>query len=163
MEKGFNHKFEHILLTLTSVGQILVTVFSYHFPVSSCLRNCGWVTLWIAGIFGVLPIFIFKKYGNVDKGNSYIHTNQLVDSGVYRIVRHPQYLSGILISIGLYLIAPGWINLGLGLANILQYYFGTIEEEKLLITRFGQEYVDYQRKVPRLNPIWGLIKRIFGH
>jgi protein-S-isoprenylcysteine O-methyltransferase Ste14 len=121
------------------------------------------VTLWIAGIFGVLPILIFKKYGNVDKGKSYIHTNQLVDKGIYSIVRHPQYFSGILISIGLYLIAPGWINLGLGISNILQYYTGTIGEEKILIARYGQDYMDYQKKVPRLNPLWGIIKRIFRH
>jgi len=150
----------HILLTVTSVGQILAAVFTYHLPVSSVLRNSGWVLLWISGIFGMLPIFTFKKLGQVKEGQSYVHTNQLVDQGVYSVVRHPQYFAGVLISIGLMLIAPGWINLLLATMNIIQYYAGTFEEEKYLITKFGQQYIEYQKRVPRINPIWGIITRL---
>ena len=162
MKKKFEFVFEHILLTLTSVGQILAAALTYKSPVDSALRNSGWIILWIAGIFGMLPIITFKRLGKVEKGKSYVHTNQLVDKGIYSIVRHPQYLAGILISIGLYLIAPGWINLILGLANIVQYYTGTKGEEERLIAKFGQEYIEYQQRVPGLNPVWGLIKRIIN-
>lgn len=160
MNKEFKIVFEHILLTVTSVGQILAAVFTYHLPVSSALRNSGWVLLWISGVFGMLPIFTFKKLGQVKKGQSYVHTNQLVDQGVYSVVRHPQYFAGVLISIGLVLIAPGWINLMLATMNIIQYYVGTFEEEKYLVAKFGQQYIEYQKKVPRINPIWGIIKRL---
>ena len=160
MKKEFKFKLDHIFLAFTSVGQILAAVFTYEFPVSSSLRNSGWILLWIAGIFGMLPIFTFKRLGKVKKGKSYKHTNQLVETGIYSITRHPQYFAGILISIGLYLIAPVWINLILGIVNIIQYYTGTFEEEEKLIARFGQPYIAYQKKVPRFNPIWGIIKRI---
>jgi len=40
-------------------------------------------------IFGVLPVFEFRKKGGVKKGKSYIHTTKLVDTGIYSIVRHP--------------------------------------------------------------------------
>jgi protein-S-isoprenylcysteine O-methyltransferase Ste14 len=151
----------HILLTFTSVGQILAAGLTYRQPVNTALRNSGWIILWIAGLFGLLPVLTFKILGKVKKGESYVHTNRLVDRGVYSIVRHPQYLAGILISIGLGMIAPGWINSILGIANIAQYYSGTFEEEERLIAKFGQEYSAYQKKVPRLNPILGLIKKIF--
>lgn len=162
MKKKFKLGLEHVLLTLTSVGQILVAAFTYHVPVISCLRNSGWILLWILALFGWLPIFTFKKLGQVRKGSSYVHTNQLVDQGIYSIVRHPQYFAGILIGIGLILIAPGWLNVVLGMANIVQYYLGTFEEEKDLIDKFGQAYAAYQQKVPRLNPVWGIVKRLLG-
>lgn len=160
MKKEFKFGFEHVLLTFTSIGQILAAVLTYKFPIHSCLRNSGWILLWIAGIFGLIPVFTLKGRGKVQKGKSYIHTNQLVDKGIYSIMRHPQYFAGVLISIGLYLIAPGWINLILGIANITQYYTGTFEEEKRLIAKFGQQYIEYQKKVPRMNPILGIIRRI---
>lgn len=162
MKRDFKLVIEHILLTVTSVGQILAAALTYRNPVSTPLRNSGWIILWTAGIFGVLPIFTFKKLGGVDKGKSYVQTSELVDKGIYSIVRHPQYLAGILISIGLYMIAPGWLTLGLGIANIAQYYTGTFEEEERLIAKFGEEYKAYQKKVPRINPVWGIIKRITG-
>jgi protein-S-isoprenylcysteine O-methyltransferase Ste14 len=50
----------------------------------------------------------------------------------------------------------------LGLSNIVQYYLGTIVEEKGLVARFGQKYIAYQKKVPRLNPVWGIVKKLLG-
>lgn len=162
MKKKFQLILEHVLLALTSVGQILAVALTYRVPVSSSLRNSGWILLWISALFGILPIFTFRRLGKVKKGSSYVHTNQLVDQGIYSIVRHPQYFSGILISLGLLLIAPGWLNLVLGLANIVQYYLGTFGEEKGLVARFGQKYIAYQKEVPRLNPVWGIVKKLLG-
>lgn len=162
MKKKFQLILEHVLLALTSVGQILAVALTYRVPVSSSLRNSGWILLWISALFGILPIFTFRSLGKVKKGSSYIHTNQLVDQGIYSIVRHPQYFSGILISLGLLLIAPGWLNLVLGLANIVQYYLGTFGEEKGLVARFGQKYIAYQKEVPRLNSVWEIVKKLLG-
>ncbi|MBM4029289.1 MAG: hypothetical protein FJ280_28415, partial [Planctomycetes bacterium] len=60
-------------------------------------------------IFGWLPIFTFKKMGGVSKGQSYIHTTALVDRGIYAIVRHPQYLAGILMGMALPFISQHWL------------------------------------------------------
>lgn len=54
----------------------------------------------LSALFGWLPIFTFRKKGKV-QGRGHIQTTVLVESGVYSIVRHPQYLSGILLCIGL--------------------------------------------------------------
>jgi protein-S-isoprenylcysteine O-methyltransferase Ste14 len=44
-------------------------------------------------VFGALPIFEFRKKGGVRKGQSYVRTTKLVDSGIYSVVRHPQYVA----------------------------------------------------------------------
>jgi protein-S-isoprenylcysteine O-methyltransferase Ste14 len=46
-------------------------------------------------IFGMLPVLEFRKKGGVSKGQSYIHTTRLVDTGIYSVVRHPQYVTFI--------------------------------------------------------------------
>ena len=47
-------------------------------------------------VFGWLPVIEFRKKGRVRKGRSYIHTTKLVDTGIYSIVRHPQFVTFIL-------------------------------------------------------------------
>jgi len=74
---------------------------------------------------------------------------KLQTSGIYGIVRHPMYLGDVLWSVGwsiafnaLYalLLTPLWL--------FLRYSLAVLEEEKLL-EKYGREYEDYMRKVPR--------------
>ena len=56
----------------------------------------GWV-VWAAGMALVMaPIIMFPRRGGVARGKSFVHTTRLVDTGIYAVVRHPQYLGGIL-------------------------------------------------------------------
>ena len=41
-------------------------------------------------VFAVLPILTLRRQGGVAKGQSYMKTTTLVDTGIYAIVRHPQ-------------------------------------------------------------------------
>lgn len=153
---------EYVLLTFTSVGQIIYTIFTYAQPVSSDLRNIGWIMLWISAVFGILPIIIFRKKGGVVRGMSYMHTTKLVEDGVYEIVRHPQYLSGIIMSIGFSLISPKTINFLFSIANIIQYILTAYEADKNNSRKFGSAYLRYKQKVPGLNlftGMWRYVKR----
>jgi len=162
MDNQWERRFEHVLLTITSVGQIILATVFYSHPVIELWRNIGWVCLWTSAVFGWLPIFTFKKFGGVKDKDSYVKTSILVTRGVYSIVRHPQYLAGILISLGLFMIAPHWSNFTLGFFNAILYISGIFQEEKKLIDKFGDAYREYMQRVPRLNFIWGLIKKLLG-
>ncbi|UCC57838.1 MAG: hypothetical protein JSW14_05570 [Candidatus Bathyarchaeum sp.] len=65
-------------------------------------------------VFGWLPVFEFRKKGAVRRGKSYISTTQLVDTGIYSIVRHPQYVTFILWTIAGMLLFQHWIVVLLG-------------------------------------------------
>jgi protein-S-isoprenylcysteine O-methyltransferase Ste14 len=93
------------ILTIAAVGQIILSFILYNDNGNSIIRNTGWVILWISAVFGWLPILTLRKWGKVPEGNGYIPTTILVDRGVYAIVRHPQYLAGMLMGIALTLIA----------------------------------------------------------
>jgi protein-S-isoprenylcysteine O-methyltransferase Ste14 len=145
------------LLTIVAVGQIILSFVLYNENGSSIVRNIGWIILWISAIFGWLPIYTFKKWGK-PKGRSYIHTTVLVDRGVYAVVRHPQYLAGMLMGLALPLIAQHWIVAILGAIAIVIYYADTFAEEKSAIEKFGEEYERYKESVPRVNFILGLAR-----
>jgi protein-S-isoprenylcysteine O-methyltransferase Ste14 len=79
---------------------------------------------------------------------------RLLQDGIYRIVRHPRYLSA-----GIGVVANAlFINYaGLYLLILLLVPSGhmmLVFEERELIERFGEEYRQYQREVPRLIPHW---------
>ncbi len=122
------------------------------------VRYAGWIIWVFSVIFGWLPIFIFKKKGGVPKGKSFVHTTVLVDSGLYSIVRHPQYTSGILFSLSLILISQSWLILTIGAIVIPLLYFDIVMADKHEVGKFGNEYKLYMNKVPRTNFILGIIR-----
>ncbi len=139
------------------MGQIVLSFVLYNENGSSTVRNVGWIILWISAVFGWLPVYTFKKWGRT-KGRSYVHTTVLVDRGIYAVVRHPQYLAGMLIGLALPLIAQHWIVAIPGAIAIVIYYTDTFAEEKSAIEKFGEDYERYMESVPRVNFILGLAR-----
>ena len=121
----------------------------------------GWV-VWAAGMALVMaPIIMFPRRGGVAKGKSFVHTTRLVDTGIYSLVRHPQYLGGILaLFLTTFLLFPHWLFVVLGIPGIVVLYFSTIMEEKRLIKQFGDDYLDYMRRVPRINILQGIFRQL---
>jgi protein-S-isoprenylcysteine O-methyltransferase Ste14 len=146
------------ILTIAAVGQIILSFLLYDEDGNTTIRNIGWVILWISAIFGWLPIFTLRKLGGVPQGKGYVRTTVLVDRGVYAIVRHPQYLAGMLLGLALTLIAQHWIVAVLGAAAIIVYYVDTYEEEASSIEKFGEQYIQYMKKVPRVNFLLGILR-----
>ncbi len=120
------------------------------------------IIFWFVGmIFVIYPIIYFRIEGDVRRGESFVKTNKIVTSGLYSIVRHVQYTGGILsIFIATPLLYPHWIFILLGISGILLIYIGASREDKLLIEKFGHEYKEYMNKVPAINILTGIIRKI---
>jgi protein-S-isoprenylcysteine O-methyltransferase Ste14 len=126
----------------------------------------GIALLLIAVVFVVLPIVQFKRQGGVAEGESYGNTTALVDTGLYAIVRHPQYVSLPMFSLALVLIVQHWTVAALGASSIALFYLtfrradGMDIDEN--IDKFGDAYREYAERVPGWNPIvgvWRLARR----
>ncbi len=148
-----------LILTAAYLGQIVAAWLLYDPQSNALIINLGWGIMWISAIFGWLPIFTFRSRGEI-KGRSYIHTTVLVDTGVYSIVRHPQYLAGVLLNIALPLITQHWLVVILGIIGAAVIYLNTFEEEKESLQKFGDAYLNYQAEVPRFNFLLGLLRLI---
>jgi len=110
--------------------------------------------------FGILPIMEFRRKGGVKKGTSYVKTTKLVDSGIYSIVRHPQFVTFIMWAIAGILLFQHWIIIMLGIPIIALTYFDMIRADKVLIEKFGEDYKAYMKRVPRANFLLGIIGRL---
>jgi protein-S-isoprenylcysteine O-methyltransferase Ste14 len=119
----------------------------------------GWV-VWAFGMALVLsPIIMFPRRGGIPKGKSFVHTTRLVNTGIYAVVRHPQYLGGILsLFVTTLLWYPHWLFAVLGTLGTAIVYLSAREEEGDLVKRFGADYINYMQRVPRMNVIKGLIR-----
>jgi protein-S-isoprenylcysteine O-methyltransferase Ste14 len=109
-------------------------------------------------VFGMLPTIEFRKKGEVKKGKSYIHTTKIVDTGIYSIVRHPQYVSFIMFAISGILLFQHWVVIILGIPIIPLTYVDLLRADRQLIKKFGDDYIQYMKKVPRANFIVGLFR-----
>ena len=79
-------------------------------------------------------------------------TEKIVTTGVYSMVRHPQYVGGLLAHVGISLLLSAWCSLLSTPLMVVLVYLISRKEEEELIREFGKEYEDYKRKVPMLIP-----------
>jgi len=116
--------------------------------------------VWTFGMMLVMaPIVMFPRRGGVSKGKSFVSTTRLVDTGIYAIVRHPQYTGGIYaIFLATFLLYPHWLFGLLGAAGIAVIYMGCREEDQRLIKKFGDDYKRYMQRVPGINVFAGLMR-----
>jgi len=118
----------------------------------------GWAFFVLFLIIGALPRIAFKKYGEVQEGKRFFESNKLIEKGIYGIIRHPYWLSWILLSISLMLMSQYWIMILLGIIACALIYIETFHLDKNLIKKLGEDYRIYKKKVPRLNLLYGFIK-----
>jgi len=84
----------------------IITFFVfYNYYTLDFLVYTGWILL----VFSVVIILMaggeFRKKGRAPKGRSVVYTTAVVDSGIYAVVRHPQYLGFILFVFALVLMS----------------------------------------------------------
>jgi protein-S-isoprenylcysteine O-methyltransferase Ste14 len=105
------------------------------------------------------PIIIFPRRGGAAKGKAFVRTTRLVDTGIYAVVRHPQYLGGILaIFFATPLLYQHWLFIVLGIPGTILVYLGARQEDRRLIAKFGGDYNIYMHKVPRMDIFTGFIR-----
>jgi len=118
--------------------------------------------VWIFGMVLVMaPIIMFPRRGGVPKGKSFVSTTQLVNTGIYAVVRHPQYTGGVYsIFITTILLYPHWLFVLLGAIGTTVIYVSCREEDQRLIQQFGDNYLAYMRRVPRMNIFLGIMRLV---
>ena len=155
--------FWHIALTVLCIAcfpanpLVLTGLIETEYYPATFIPGC---IFWAIGMVLVMaPIVMFPRRGGVAKGKSFVHTTRLVDTGVYAVVRHPQYLGGILaLFLSTLLWYPHWLFAILGIIGSAVLYLGMLQEEKRLIKQFGDEYREYMERVPRMNLIAGIMR-----
>ena len=101
--------------------------------------------------FATLIIFIARKELNRFSPNIFI------SSGIFKLIRHPVYLSYCLYFLSFFLIFPSFFTLIL-LLGIIGYYETASFEEKIMINKFGENYENYKKSTGKFIPKFTTLK-----
>ena len=77
---------------------------------------------------------------------------KIITTGIYSIIRHPQYFGAILAHVGISILLSSLYSLLSTPLIIIFNYLISWKEEKELIKEFGKDYEDYKKNVPMLIP-----------
>lgn len=142
---------------------ILTGILGTKYPVLDPFSHANghlWVTLFGGGAKmmdtihlisnGMVVIGLFIMW----IGWKLIHSAQsgLVTSGLYGYVRHPQYTGLFVVITGMFIQWPSITTVIMAPVLIMVYYRLSKSEEKDMIEKFGDEYIEYMLRTPRFIP-----------
>jgi len=83
-----------------------------------------------------------------------IENHELIETGIYKSIRHPGYLGQIIIFIGISTSLSNWLSIVFMIVPVLIGYIYRIKtEERFMTEQMGQKYIDYQKRTKRLIPM----------
>ena len=106
-------------------------------------------------VFFLVPAFWFGIKGVSELGLRVSETHRpdkVIQTGVYGVVRHPQYLGGVLGHFGVSILLGSRDALLVSPVVILIVYLICWKEEKELVKEYRRVYSKYQKDVPMLIP-----------
>jgi len=90
--------------------------------------------------------------------------NRLATTGLYALVRHPQYTGLFIALFGEGVVHwPTLFSVGLFPVIVLVYVLLARSEEKRMLEQFGDEYRTYRRQVPMFFPRMGRWRQLVRH
>jgi protein-S-isoprenylcysteine O-methyltransferase Ste14 len=122
-------------------------------------RIYHWNTFFAIGSFLVLTGLIIRVSSILKLRQHFTYTvtklenHELIETGLYRIIRHPGYLGQLIIFLGISVCLSNWLSILLMIIPVLSGYLNRINvEEKFMIKHMGQQYIYYQTRTKKLMP-----------
>lgn len=147
-----------ILITLQWTGLALNFTFGW----SLTAATIAWqrTTFFLLGIILIILGVAWRWYAIWTLGRYFTRDvavsadQQIVQSGPYRLIRHPAYSGTFLTMLGVGLAMTNWASLAALLILVFIGHFYRVKvEEKALILAIGQPYIDYMRRTRRFIPL----------
>ncbi|MBE6877578.1 MAG: isoprenylcysteine carboxylmethyltransferase family protein [Ruminococcaceae bacterium] len=120
------------------------------------------VPYWIVAAASVVLLISYGLYAEVMRENAYLsrtvevqENQQVIDTGLYGIVRHPMYMATLLLFLSIPLVLCSWISFAIMLVYPI-VIVARIKDEEQLLEKELNGYKEYKNKVKyRLIPfIW---------
>ena len=114
------------------------------------LQIFSWIFLLSSTTIAVIGFYLLKYVGK-PKGKIE-NTSNLITISLYKYIRHPLYLSLILLGFGIFFKHIDIIQIILLAINLVSIVLTAKIEEKELINKFGTEYKEYINKTKMFIP-----------
>jgi protein-S-isoprenylcysteine O-methyltransferase Ste14 len=160
----FDWKRDKCMLAYSVLGllQIAVSSIYYNHMGVGIAVTLGWLTMIASIVVASMGWQELKKMGQAPEGSSPLYPTELVDTGIYSVVRHPQYLGFLMFIPAFVLLSQHWLSAAFGVSWGLLFYRDVVKEEQGNIAKFGGEYLRYMDRVPRMNPFAGALRLLKG-
>ncbi len=154
--KSYLQSWPVYLSTLTLIG-IILGIFQTgtleYLPSYQPVRIIG---LFFFLIFSWIQVLCVKTLAESYSQEVLIHKDHiLVTGGIFRFVRHPQYLSQMLMDLGAAAALLSYVVLPIALIEIPFLVMRAVMEEKLLEKHFKDDYKEYKKKSGFFIPFIG--------
>lgn len=143
------------LTTAVFVAGMLVAVWDF-----VALQSAYWTLGLMNGVGLILFAVgvILRQIGKRALGKYYsyglrtLKDQQLIQSGIYRYVRHPIYLAALIYTPAIPLILLSVYGFLVMLAIFPLFIYRISIEEKMLVEKFGSKYIQYKKRTKKLIP-----------
>ena len=150
---------EKILLGLVFLGMMILPLIYIFSDLFSFADYTLPVSFHVLGFLLIVPnLWLFYK-SHKDLGMNWSVSleiragHNIVDTGVYKYVRHPMYTAIWIGCVAQALLLNNYIA---GLSGLvcfgLLYFFRFKKEEHMMLQEFGQDYEEYMKKTKRIIP-----------
>ena len=138
-----------LLFVLPMIAALLLEWFVPSSFVQGAIRWTLGSLLLVAGIALNVVGFITQKRAGTDP-IPFNPSTRIVKHGIYRFTRNPMYIGFALLTLGLaIMIDSAWMLLGVPIGVVLIDRLVITREERYLERKFGEEYLNYKRRVRR--------------
>ena len=145
-----------ILSTITLLGLILGVFQIGTLEYITEYNSIRYIGLAVYLFYSWVQIWAFKTLGeNYSQDILIKKDHQLVKNGPFRIIRHPQYMSQILLDLGGAAATLSYIVAPIAVIQILFILLRASVEDKLMAKHFGNEFSSYKKKSGFVLPFIG--------
>lgn len=144
-----------LLYILISVGFAL----SFSIGATRIGRIYHWNTLFVIGMGLVVIGFVIRIHSILTLKQFFtysvakVENHKIIESGLYKFIRHPGYLGQLIIFIGISTSISNWLSVLFMMIPIASGYLYRIKiEERFMIEQLGKDYLDYQERTKRIIP-----------
>lgn len=144
-----------ILFILIGIGYFL----SFRIAATKIGRIYHWDLFFMAGVLLIMVGLIIRIMSILKLKQHFTYTvteiehHELIETGLYKNIRHPGYLGQLLIFMGTALSFSNWLSVIFMMIPVMIGYLSRIIiEERFMINQLGQKYIDYQKRTKRLIP-----------
>ena len=105
-------------------------------------------TWWFyAGLLIYLLGLVLVLMSSIEFANAPL--GEPLTKGAYAVSRNPMYFGTFIAYAGIGIACASWVFLFCALVWIVSWHFGVVEEEELLLAKYGDAYRQYMDRTPR--------------
>lgn len=155
------HGFYRFFAFSTCALVLLLNIPYWHDDIFSPLQLMSWALLFVAGLLvvnGVYPLLSQNQRRDHDtyKENfAFENTGELIDTGIFGIIRHPMYCSLMLFTWGVCFKHLSVLSVCATVATTLTLWLTAKMEEQENLAFFGEQYHNYMQRTKNFLPyLW---------